>query len=69
MGLHKVVAERVAEPQSWRYESRLGAEQLRAELGLLERAYARAQKSALDLANSALRGGDGELRPDRLVVE
>ncbi len=59
--------------QTWRYESKLGAEQLQAELGLLERAYDRAQKFALDLAkldlaSSALRGGDGGLRPVRLVV-
>ena len=52
--LKDILAERVAELQSWRYESRLGAEQLRAELGLLERAQDRAGRLLLDLAKLGL---------------
>ncbi len=64
----------LAEPQPWRCESRLRAEQPQSELALLERTHDRAQKFALplaklDLARSALRGGDGEPRPVHLVVK
>ena len=73
LALKDLLAERVSELQSWRYESVLGAEQLRSELVLLERSLDRAQKFALDLArldlaSTAARGADGEPRPIRLEV-
>ena len=52
--LKDILAERVSELQAWRYESKLGAEQLRAELGLLERAQDRAGRLLVDLARLGL---------------
>lgn len=54
VALKDLLAAKVSELQSWRYESRLGAEQLRSELLLLERAQDRAGRMLTDLAKLGL---------------
>jgi len=54
VGLKDMLADRVAELQSWRYESRQGQEQLRSEITLLERALDRCGRVLTDLARLGL---------------
>lgn len=54
VALKDLLATKVSELESWRYESRLGAEQLRSELLLLERAQDRAGRLLTDMAKLGL---------------
>jgi hypothetical protein len=54
VSLKDLLARRVAELQSWRYESRQGQEQLRSEILLLERALDRCGRVLTELAKLGL---------------
>jgi len=50
LALEQVIGEKANELRSWRYEGGVGTEQLRSEIGALERAMDRCGRLLLDIA-------------------